>query len=49
MPPLNITLTDKDIISYAYFLKEVEYLTPFAIESKFYFKDTPVKGFKVKS
>ena len=34
---LEITLEDKDIISYAYFFKEVEYKEPFK-ETKVYFK-----------
>jgi hypothetical protein len=41
-------LKDKDIISYAYFVKEVQYLNPFAINPTFYFNGGAVKGFKAK-
>lgn len=41
-------LSPEDIISYAYFVKEVQYLNPFAIEHSFGFEGTIVKGFKAK-
>jgi hypothetical protein len=44
-PDLNISLSDFEIISYAYFLKKVEYKTVFE-ESDVNFLRTKVKGFK---
>ncbi|MFZ5391926.1 MAG: hypothetical protein ACOZAR_01900 [Patescibacteria group bacterium] len=43
-PDLQIQLNPKDIISYAYFLKEVEYLTQFT-EKNVKFQNNDVKGF----
>ncbi len=43
-------LQPKDIISYAYFVKEVQYLSPFEKKETFYFQangnSVAVKGFK---
>lgn len=45
---LKLKLQDDDIISYAYFVKEVQYLHPFALNPKFYFNGKMVQGFKAK-
>lgn len=37
------------IISYAYLTKEVQYITPFAVDEDFYFEGTHVKGFKARN
>ncbi len=47
-PDLSIKLRPEEIISYAYFLKEVDYLTEFG-ETNVKFKDKDVKGFKAQS
>ena len=41
-------LKDEDIISYAYFVKKVQYLNPFALNPHFNFNGKKVKGFKAK-
>ena len=41
---LQLTLNDKDIIAYAYFLKKVEYVTPFVIDNVSFMSER-VKGF----
>lgn len=43
-PDLAIQLAPLDIISYAYLLKKVQYVTPFEIQD-YSFEGTPVKGF----
>lgn len=45
---MDLKLLPTDIISYAYFVKEVQYLNPFAIKPKFTFMKKIVKGFKAK-
>jgi len=45
---LELTLSDLDIISYAYFLKKVEYQTQFT-EKEVKFNDNNVKGFYAKN
>jgi hypothetical protein len=47
-PDLNIKLGPKDIISYAYFLKDVVYLTPFTIKDV-NFSNQQVKGFSANN
>lgn len=46
---LKYDLKPTDIISYAYFVKEVQYVTPFEKHMNFYFMGTNVKGFKASS
>jgi hypothetical protein len=50
-PPLTYKLDPTDIISYAYFLKQVQYLVPFAIAEHFYFQPSQaqVRGFKASN
>ncbi len=45
---LQLTLNDKDIIAYAYFLKKVEYVTPFVIDNVSFMSER-VKGFRAKA
>ena len=46
---LKYNLNATDIISYAYFVKEVQYLTPFETKPSFHFMGKPVRGFKASS
>lgn len=48
-PDIDVTLNDKDIISYAYLAKSFEYPTKFKVIDDFLFKNKSVKGFRASN
>lgn len=47
---IEMRLKDNDIVTYAYFVKEVQYLNPFAVQPALLWNNTTfVKGFKAES
>ena len=45
-PDIDVSLDDKDIISYAYLAKSFQYPTKFTVVQDFSFKNSSVKGFR---
>lgn len=45
-PDIDVSLNDKDIISYAYLAKSFQYPTKFTVVKDFTFKNSSVKGFR---
>jgi len=48
-PPIDVSLNDKDIISYAYLAKAFQYPIKFTVNKNFSFKNTSVNGFRASN